>query len=51
MPITLDSWYNCAFKLDWQYHQEQVESCLLHPSSHVGSKFGMSSESSSDDDH
>ena len=40
MPTTLDSWYNWAFKLDWQYHQEQAESCLLHQSSHVGSKFG-----------
>ena len=40
MPTTLDSWYDWAFKLDWNYGQEQVESCLLHQSSHVGSKFG-----------
>ena len=30
MPTTLDSWYNWAFKLDWQYCQEQAESHLLH---------------------
>ena len=48
MPTTLDSWYEWAFKLDWQYHQEQAELCLLHPSSHVGSKFGKSSGSSSE---
>ena len=40
MPTTLDSWYDWAFKLDWQYRQEQAESRLLHLSSHVGSKFG-----------
>jgi Retrotransposon gag protein len=38
MPTTLEEWYEWAFKLDWQYHQEQVESKLLHP--HPGSKFG-----------
>ena len=48
MPTTLDSWYDWAFKLDWQYRQEQAESRLLHPSSHVGSKFGKSSGSSSE---
>ena len=48
MPTTLDSWYEWAVKLDWQYRQEQVESRLLHPSSHVGSKFGKSSGSSSE---
>ena len=48
MPTTLDSWYEWAFKLDWQYHQEQAESRLLHPSSHVGSKFGKSSGSGSE---
>ena len=40
MPTTLKSWYDWAFKLDWQYCQEQAESHLLHSSSHVGSKFG-----------
>ena len=48
MPTTLDSWYEWAFKPDWQYRQEQAESCLLHPSSHIGSKFGKLSESSSE---
>ena len=48
MPTTLDSWYEWAFKLDGQYHQEQAELRLLHPSSHVGSKFGKSSGSSSE---
>ena len=48
MPTTLDSWYDWAFKLDWQYHQEQAESCLLHQSSHVGSKFGKPSGGSSE---
>ena len=38
MPTTLDEWYNWAFKLDWQYCQEQAELKLLHP--HAGSKFG-----------
>jgi Zinc knuckle len=38
MPTTLEEWYGWAFKLDWQYRQEQVESKLLHP--HTGSKFG-----------
>ena len=41
MPTTLDEWYSWAFKLDWQYRQEQAESKLLHPhSTHTGSKFG-----------
>jgi Zinc knuckle len=41
MPTTLEQWYEWAFKLNWQYHQEQVESKLLHPhSTHAGSKFG-----------
>ena len=41
MPTTLDQWYEWAFKLDWQYRQEQAESKLLHPhSTHTGSKFG-----------
>ena len=35
MPTTLDSWYDWAFKLDWQYCQDQVESCLLHQSSYL----------------
>ena len=48
MPTTLDSWYEWAFKLDWQYRQEQVESHLLHLSSHIGSKFGKLSGSSSE---
>ena len=48
MPTTLDSWYDWAFKLDWQYCQEQVELCLLHQSSHVGSKFGKPLGSSSE---
>ena len=48
MPTTLDSWYNWAFKLDWQYCQEQVESRLLHLSSDVGSKFGKPSGTSSE---
>ena len=48
MPTTLDSWYNWAFKLDWQYCQEQVELCLLHQSSHVGSKFEKPSGGSSE---
>ena len=44
MPTTLDKWYSWAFKLDWQYQQEQAESKLLHPHSmHTGSKFGKSS--------
>jgi hypothetical protein len=34
MPTTLEQWYEWAFKLDWQYRQEQVESKLLHP--HIG---------------
>ena len=38
MPTTLEEWYEWAFKLDWQYRQEQAESKLLHP--HTGSKFG-----------
>ena len=41
IPTTLDQWYEWAFKLDWQYHQEQVESKLLHL--HTGSKFGKPS--------
>ena len=48
MPTTLDSCYNWAFKLDWQYHQEQAELHLLHQSSHISSKFGMQSGSSSE---
>ena len=48
MLTTSDSWYNWAFKLDWQYRQEQAELRLLHLSSHVGSKFGKSSGSSSE---
>jgi hypothetical protein len=41
MPTTLEEWYEWAFKLDWQYRQEQAESKLLHPhSTHTGSKFG-----------
>ena len=41
MPTTLDQWYEWAFKLDWQYQQEQAEPKLLHPhSTHTGSKFG-----------
>ena len=46
MPTTLDKWYNWVFKLDWQYHQEQAESKLLHP--HAGSKFGKTSGRSSE---
>jgi hypothetical protein len=38
MPTTLEKCYEWAFKLDWQYHQEHVESKLLHQ--HTGSKFG-----------
>ena len=38
MPTTLDKWYNWAFKLDWQYCQEQATSKLLHR--HADSKFG-----------
>ena len=41
MPTTLEQWYDWAFKLDWQYHQEQAESKLLHlHSTHLSSKFG-----------
>jgi hypothetical protein len=33
MPTTLEQWYKWAFKLDWQYHQEQADKkdidCLL----------------------
>ena len=46
MPTTLEQWYEWAFKLDWQYHQEQAESKLLHP--HTGSKFGKSYRGSSE---
>jgi hypothetical protein len=49
MPITLEQWYEWAFKLDWQYRQEQAESKLLHPhSTHPSSKFGKSSGGSSE---
>ena len=49
MPTTLEQWYDWAFKLDWQYRQEQAESKLLHPhSTHAGSKFGKSSGGSAE---
>ena len=52
MPTTLDEWYSWAFKLDWQYRQEQAESKLLHPHSmHTGSKFGKSSGKGTRDPH
>ena len=44
MPTTLELWYSWAFKLGWQYQQEQAESKLLHLHYvHTGSKFGKSS--------
>jgi hypothetical protein len=46
MPTTLEQWYEWAFKLDWQYRQEQAESKLLHPHMQSSSKFGKSSGSS-----
>ena len=49
MPTTLEQWYDWAFKLDWQYCQEQAESKLLHPhSTHAGSKFGKLSGGSAE---
>ena len=48
MPTTLDSWYNWAFKLNWQYCQEQAELHLLHQSSHIGFKSGKLSGSRSE---
>jgi len=46
MPTTLQQWYDWAFKLDWQYRQEQAKSKLLHPHLQTSSKFGKSSGSS-----
>jgi hypothetical protein len=48
MPTTLEEWYSWAFKLDWQYRQEQAETRLLHPHAHTSSKYGKPSGSSSD---
>ena len=48
MPTTLEEWYSWAFKLDWQYRQEQVETRLLHPHTHTSSKYSKLSGSSSD---
>jgi len=50
MPTTLEDWYSWAFKLDWQYRQEQAESKLLHPHAHTthpSSKYGKPSGGSS----
>lgn len=45
MPTALEQWYEWAFKLDWQYRQEQAESKLLHPHTQSSSKFGKSGSS------
>jgi hypothetical protein len=39
MPTTLEEWYSWAFKLDWQYRQEQAKTRLPHPSAHTSSKY------------
>jgi hypothetical protein len=39
MPTTLEEWYSWAFKLDWQYRQEQAKTRLPHLSAHTSSKY------------